>query len=137
MHDLMREHFARIGPAASVAQARDLMYEERVRHLPIVDEDGRLVGLVTHRDLVRDARIEAYERPVWLEQERLEGLPVARFMKTLVETVEPTTPIEEAGRRMLDNLYGSLPVVDDERLVGMLTEADFVRYAVGGFRPAA
>ena len=114
----------------SVARVRNLMYEHWVRHVPVVDGERRLVGLVTYRDLLRRSLIEQSDRPVWVEQEELEKTAADAVTQHIVDIVTPDTQLSEAGRLLLDSKKGCLPVVEDERLVGMLSETDFVRYLV-------
>jgi len=115
----------------SIALARDIMGLGRIRHLPVVDGEGYLVGLVTHR-LLLSAWLghgrPASEKPHEIDEE----VPVEMMMDKRIKTVTPSTPAELAARIMEENKYGCLPVVeseDDQKLVGILTEADFVRFA--------
>lgn len=132
VRDLMTVDLVTASPADSVAHVRDLMYAHWVRHVPVVDGEGALVGLVTYRDLLRRALIERSDRPVWVEQEELEQMDVDSVTQHVVDEVTPDTDLAEAGRLLLDNKKGCLAVVEDGRLVGMLSEADFVRYLVAG-----
>lgn len=106
----------------NLALADELLRLHRIRHLPVVRE-GKLVGLITHRDLLRAAaerRGDPSHRPIW----------AADIMVREVRTVRPDTPLRDAIGLMLDNKFGCLPVVgEDGALVGLLTEADLVRYA--------
>lgn len=91
----------------------------RIRHLPVT-RDGRLVGLVTHRDLLR-AAIAGVEHTVYAKD----------VMTREIRTVSDEMPLTEAARVMLDNKFGCLPVVDaNNRLVGLVTESDLVRFAL-------
>src|ERR1700722_5417572 len=89
--------------------ADDIMRLGRVRHLPVLDDDGqRLVGIVTQRDLFRDP------------------LAVKDVMATAVVTVMPDASLSYAARLLTERKIGCLPVVENGRLVGILTEGDFV-----------
>lgn len=131
VRDLMSVDLVTASPSDSVAHVRNLMYEHWVRHVPVVDGEGALVGLVTYRDLLRRSLIERSDRPVWVEQEELEKLEADSVTQHIVDEVAPDTPIDEAGRLLLENKKGCLVVVDDGRLVGLLSEADFVRHVIG------
>lgn len=98
-----------------VPDAELLMRILHVRHLPVVDGERRLVGLVTQRDLSRAKGPETL---------------VSDVATRNVETCTPETMAREAGLRMLEHKYGCLPVVSDGRVIGILTESDFVRWAV-------
>ena len=129
VRDLMTEE---VVAEDSLAALRDLMYDRDVRHMPVVDRDRELVGLVTKRDLLRDSLIEQRDVPDFVEEVILERRRVGELMTTAVEAIEPDADIGEAARIMFENKFGCLPVVEGRRLVGILTEADFVRlFAVG------
>ena len=72
-----------------------------------------------------------FGNPVWVEQEELEKLEADTVTQHIVDEVSPDTELAEAGRLLLESKKGCVAVVDDERLVGILSEADFVRYLVG------
>src|SRR5262249_54558325 len=94
----------------------------RIRHLPVV-RGRKLVGLVTHRDLLRALARAAAEGP-------LETLWAMDVMQRDVMLVRPETPLRDAIRLSLRNKYGCLPVVDAAgELVGIVTHADFVQLA--------
>ncbi|MCI0434819.1 MAG: CBS and ACT domain-containing protein [Gemmatimonadetes bacterium] len=126
-----------VTPTTSIGEAIRAVRTNRIRHLPVV-EDGRLVGIVSERDL----RLAA--PPVWSEQreellQTLESKKVGEIMSTRVITAAPHTPVEEAARVLYENRIGALPVLDGEELVGILTETDLLRALVelfGGAKPA-
>jgi acetoin utilization protein AcuB len=111
-----------VSPATTAADAVALLRRYRIRHLPVVDGD-RVVGVVTDRDL----------RGVDLETR------VSTIMSRPVVVASPRTAIDKAARLLFDRRIGCLPVIDDGRLVGILTQTDAVaalvdvlRYRVGG-----
>jgi CBS domain-containing membrane protein len=126
--DLMTESVATLRPDDSIATLNDLMTSRHVRHVPIVDAEGDLVGLVSHRDLLRAALSRASELPVSAQRQILRHIRIEEIMIADPETTEPEVDLREAAQVMLENKYGCLPVVEGSRLVGILTEADFVRY---------
>ena len=137
VRDLMTSSVVTVRNDDTVATAYELMLENRFRHLVVLNEDGELVGLLTHRDLLRHALIERAELPVGLQRSILKRLQVEEVMTSEVETAEPGQWLHEAAQRMFENKYGCLPVVEDARLVGILTESDFVRFfALTEQRPA-
>jgi CBS domain-containing membrane protein len=132
VRDLMCDRVYAVRPDDDLATVRDLMDDHAVRHVPVIDEEGSLVGLVSQRDLLRAALIERADLPVIIERTLLERTHVSDVMTTYVETVSPDTELREAARQMLESKIGSLPVTDNDRLVGIVTEADFVRSYVDG-----
>ena len=128
VRDLMTPGVISVRPDDSVATAYELMLDHRFRHLAVIDRDGDLVGLLTHRDLLRHSLIERAELPLGLQRTVMRRIQVEEVMTSEVETVEPDKPLEEAALNMFENKYGCLPVVEGSRVVGILTEADFVRF---------
>jgi CBS domain-containing membrane protein len=127
----MTEKVYGVRPGDDLARLVDLMDDIHVRHVPVVDDDRVIVGLVSQRDLIREVLHESRELPFSEMRELLKRKNVRSIMTTDVETVEPETKIEDAGQLMLDNKLGCLPVAEGDRLVGILTEADFVKFTVG------
>ena len=107
----------------SIHLATSLMRLKHIRHLPVTDERGHLVGIVTARDLVR-AQADVLARA---HDARELSVPVARVMSENVWVVHPDTPVLEAARIMADHKFGCVPVVEGRRLVGILTEADLLK----------
>jgi CBS domain-containing membrane protein len=132
VRDLMTEDVLAVHPTDTLATLRALMAERDVRHMPVVNGDGELVGLVSERDLLRHSLIQQSDVPDFVEDTILERLKVRELMNTGVESTEADRDIREAAQVMLENKYGCLPVVEGERLVGILTEADFVRLFAEG-----
>jgi len=115
---------------AQLSLADDLMRAERIRHLPVLDEDGRLCGILSQRDMFRGALAQALGYGTAAQQKVLSMLRVKEVMTTEVVTTHPDAILAEAARIMIERKIGCLPVVDDGRLVGILTESDFVALAV-------
>ncbi|OGK83377.1 MAG: hypothetical protein A2W08_08705 [Candidatus Rokubacteria bacterium RBG_16_73_20] len=133
-----------IRAAAPAREAVELMRARRIRHLPVVDEAGRLVGIVTDRDLRQMVFDPAVQERLAELGEVLQARTVGEVMTWGVITVAPTTGIRAAARLMHEQKIGALPVVEDGRVVGMLTEHDvlrafeqLVRERVAGVRPLA
>jgi CBS domain-containing membrane protein len=128
VRDIMTSPVFAVGHTDNLKVVEDLMEWKHVRHLPVIAENDRLVGLITHRDLLR-ACVSSIAGISRQEQDALlRGIPVQEIMKAEVLTVSPGTDAREAAQIMLDRKIGCLPVVDGKRLVGILTEADYLRY---------
>ncbi len=119
-----------VGPETSVAEVWRTMSERRFRHMPVVDEDGRLIGMVSQRDLIAAAPLPA--GPVGAQAEH----PVSKLMRTEIDTVGAGCCAAQAARHMLRSKRSCLPVVDAEhKIIGILTEADYLRLATRGAPP--
>ena len=114
-----------VSPQATVADAVVLLEAHRIRHLPVMDVD-RLVGMITDRDVrlasMPRARMEPAQPDALLRLIRVE-----QVMSPDPTTAAPDMPIAEAARLMLERRYGGLPVVDDGRLVGIITQGDLLK----------
>jgi CBS domain-containing membrane protein len=110
--------------------ADDVMKYKHVRHLPVIDEDRRVVGLVTHRDLLA-AQISSRSSVTRDERRALqETVRVGEIMTRDVWTIGPNVPASIAAATLHDHKFGCLPVIDgDGTLVGIITEHDFLRFA--------
>lgn len=129
--DLMTREPIAVHARGDLATAHELMQDLHIRHLPVVDERGRVVGLLSHRDLLRESLFAEPSGPDFLTT--LQSIRIGDVMIRRVATVKPETDIRIAAQTMLDHKYGCLPVVEGRRhLVGILTEADFVRLLAAG-----
>ena len=131
VRDLMNTDLFTLGRNDKLSIADELMKQKRIRHIPVLDEDGKLCGVVSQRDLFRGALLRALGYGSRLEHQLLETMPVKEAMSTVLHSIGPEATISEAATKMLEHKIGCLPVVADDALVGILTEADFVRLASG------
>ena len=114
-------------PDLPVSKALTLMRAEHIRRLPVVNKGGRLVGIVSDRDLLLASPSPATSLSVWEITYLLGKLTVADVMTKKVITVTEDTPLEDAARIMADSKIGGLPVVRDGSLVGIITETDLFK----------
>jgi acetoin utilization protein AcuB len=119
-----------IGPEASVPQAIKIMHEGHIRRMPVVDEGGRLIGIVSEKDLLLASPSPATSLSVWEITYLLGEIKIRSVMTSKVITVTGDTPLEDAARIMADNKVGGLPVLADGALVGIITETDLFRVFV-------
>ena len=106
------------------------MREHNIRHVPVLDESGRLAGVLTHKGVLKQA-IKIANKFGMDELERQENkILVGDVMDVEPESVQPQMALAMAGRYFLKSKHGCLPVVEEGCLVGILTSADFVRLSV-------
>jgi len=108
--------------------AERLMKAGRIRHLPVVDGENRLIGLVTHRKVI-GAWVSHGDPVRERHADVARGIPVEMLMEKDVITTWPEAPASDAAHLIESRKIGCLPVLDEGKLVGIVTEADFVRFA--------
>lgn len=114
-----------------LASADDVMRLGHVRHVLAVDEDGALQGVVSQRDLFLGGLLRALGFGSRSKEQALDSLRVKDAMKTVLVTTTAATTLESAARLMTDNKIGCLPVLEGGKIVGILTEGDFVLWVAG------
>ena len=115
----------------SIARALDLMKEKKFRRIPIVSESGKLVGIVSDRDLKDVSPSLATTLDIWELHSALDKLRLGDVMTKKPWTVTPEMPIEKAALLMLEKKIEGLPVLDEKgALVGIVTEGDIFRALV-------
>jgi len=116
-----------ITPDVPVTDALSLMRERKIRRLPVLDSHSKLVGIVSDQDLLYASPSPVSSLSVWEMHYLLGKLKVEEVMTRKVITVTEDTPLEEAARIMADNKIGGLPVMRDDKLVGIVTETDLFK----------
>ncbi|BCG46167.1 CBS domain protein [Citrifermentans bremense] len=124
VRDRMTPNPITITPDISVTEALRLMGDKKIRRLPVVERNGKLVGIVSDRDLFQASPSPATSLAIWEIHDLLAKLTVDKTMTTEVITVTEETPLEEAARIMVDRRIGGLPVMKGDALVGIITESD-------------
>lgn len=125
--DLMSKPVFTIREDKHLQAVEEIMKWAHIRHVPVVDAQGRLVGIVSHRDLLGAAvstlavRISQAERTQHLAASRVNNM-----MRKPAATIGPDEPVQRAAQLMRQNKIGCLPVLDGEALVGIITEADLL-----------
>lgn len=132
--EIMTREVASLDENDTLSNLREAMRAMRFRHMPVTDGD-HLIGLVTERDLLKISTSSLW--PHQSEQDRALGerFRVRDVMVRDVLTVSPDTELAEAGRLLLRERIGCLPVVDDKNvLVGIVTSSDYIRVLVDAER---
>jgi len=129
VRELMSRNVVTVGPSDSCLEAVARMHRARVRHLPVVDAMGELIGVVTDRDLrhhLFDPRVLKEIGTIAVDR-LLKAVPVSDVMSSPVLSAESDDDVVEVARIMLEDKVGSLPVVENGRVVGIVTETDILR----------
>lgn len=124
--DLMTSSPITGDPQMPVLEARQLMAAKRIRHLLVMD-GAKLVGIVTDRDIRLNMPSPATSLSIWELNYLIARMTVSSVMTKKLITVGPRQDAREATLLMLDNKIGALPIVDQGRLVGIVTETDLLR----------
>ena len=128
--ELMTPDPVSVSPETPVSEVWKTMTERRFRHMPVVDEAGRLLGIVTQRDLLVAASTS--EGQLAFDDKK----PISELMHKEVDCVRPECCSSEAARHMMRTKRSCLPVLKEGAiLVGILTEADYLRLATRGVPP--
>jgi acetoin utilization protein AcuB len=115
-----------VTPETTMVKARDLLREHNIKQLPVVDRAGRLVGILTDRDIRSAWASPATTLSIYELTYVLQKLTVESVMVKNVITTTPDATIERAAKIMHDNKIGSLPVVEGDRVVGIITSSDLM-----------
>lgn len=128
--DVMTRPVISVGTATTVAEASQLLVDRGFTAAPVLDDDGRLVGIVTEADLLRD-RIAPDSRriPSQAPSRRYRATCVADVMTSPVESLTAGADIADAARIMVDERIRCLPIVDGYGVVGVITRRDLLRAA--------
>lgn len=126
VRNLMTVDPGTVQPDDALVVASQLMRLGRIRHLPVVDEAGNVVGILSDRDLAAGPYLRAAGIDFANESRLLDRIQVREVMAQRVASTAPDAPLEEAAKLMNLRKVSCLPVLDGEELVGILTERDFV-----------
>lgn len=108
--DIMTSHVISVSPTAAIREVADLLAEYRISGVPVVDEQGQLLGVVTEADLISK-----------------QGKTATDIMSARVVTVHEATPVDEIAQILTSNRFKRVPVMRDDKLVGIVSRADIVR----------
>jgi CBS domain-containing membrane protein len=128
--DLMTREMFTLREEDSLKTARSMMSLARIRHIPIVNDRLEFIGLVTHRDILSATISKFADVDKKTRDEIDEGIPASEIMRTDVTIISPDTSLRDAAEILLNHKYGCLPVVEEGVLVGIITEADFLKLTI-------
>jgi len=116
-----------VAPDMPIMEALNLMKTKQIRRMPVVDSQGKLIGIVSTKDLINASPSQATSLSVWEINYLIGKISVNKVMTKAVLTVTEETPIEEAARLMVDNKVGGLPVMKNDKMTGIITESDLFK----------
>jgi CBS domain-containing protein len=135
VRDIMQTKVVTISVTERLSTVEDIMTLGRVRHIPVV-HGGRLVGVLSQRDLLRASLSELGTYGTEARRAFLHAIEIERVMSTPAITIGPDAGVQLAARLMADHRIGCLPVVENEQFVGLVTETDVLVWVAGsGSRP--
>lgn len=128
VRDLMTTDVVTLQRSDKLIVADDVMRLGRIRHLPIVDAEGKLVGVLSQRDLFHNGLLKALGHGARAQGSMLDAIAIEEVMRREVITTTPETSLREAACVMQERKIGCLVVMEGARLAGILTESDFVKF---------
>jgi acetoin utilization protein AcuB len=123
----MTRHPLTLEPEVTINDALEFMRREKVRRVPVVDKKGKLVGVVTHNDLMQASPSPVTSLSVWELTYLLSKITVQEVMKKDVVTATEDMTLEEAARLVVERKISCLPVLRGQDLVGIITESDLFK----------
>jgi len=114
----------------SLNDAFEVMVGKNIRHIPIVDDDKCVLGLVTQRDVLAAIEPEAIQKAKSASHEVRSSVNLSEIMSKNVSVIHQSDSLRQAALYLQAHKYGCLPVVDDDRLVGIITDSDFIDIAI-------
>ena len=130
VRDIMQTKIVTISASDTLSTVEDIMTLGHVRHMPVV-RGGRLVGVVSERDLLRISLSHLNEFGKDHRRAFLHAVEIERVMSAPPFVIGPGATVKEAARMMAERKIGCLPVLEDEKFVGLVTETDVLRHFAG------
>ena len=132
VRDIMQTSYVTVSAGDTLSTVEDIMTLGGVRHMPVV-RGGALVGVVSERDLLRASLSNLTEFGHEERRAFLQVVEITRVMSTPPVIISPEAEIEQAARLLTEKKIGCLPVVEDGKLIGLLTETDVLRCIAGSW----
>jgi CBS domain-containing protein len=127
VRDIMAKEVATLNVDDELSLAEDIMHLGRIRHLPVMDGE-KLVGIISERDLFKASLASVIDYDYQIKRDYMKTVVIKEVMQTSLITISPEASVKEAVQLMLQHKIGCLPVVEGERMVGLVTETDILRY---------
>lgn len=127
--DLMSTDLVTLKENDSLAKAKELMHEKNIRNIPIVNDDGECLGMLTQREYLRHAFHLVSQFGTQQISKKEQQTPISNAMNKDILTISPDMELSAAVEFFIENKYGCLPVTQKNKLIGILTPIDFVKLA--------
>ena len=143
--DIMTKDVITVKKDTSLTELADILYKKNINGVPVVDDDGDLIGIICETDLIRNNKklhiptvfalfdaVFYLERPKKMEKEieRISATTVGELYVKKPVTVDETTPIDEIATIMTEKKIYTLPVMKEKRMVGIIGKSDIIRTLV-------
>lgn len=128
--DIMSTDLITLQEHDTLQSARSIMEQARIRHVPIVDAENQFCGLITHRDILSATVSQLAGIDKATQNEIDAGIPIREVMRKDTQTIDAEEDLLKAAQILLHNKYGCLPVLKKNRLIGIITEADFITLTI-------
>ncbi len=126
--DLMSRNPHTLLRSNTLSDAKSMMSALDIRHIPIIDSNKKVLGVVTHRDVLAAQESSLHKVPI--EESHTLNTPLHQVMHTRIQTVDPRAGLKQSALYMQKHKIGCLPVVEKGALVGIITDSDFVSIAI-------
>lgn len=130
VEEFMTSELSTLRETDSLGAARKIMTEKHIRHIPVTDDQGKLLGLVTQRDVLAATEPELLNQEEGASHAHGADIRLSNIMRREVSVINKTDSLRKAAIYMQSHKYGCLPVVSDHRLVGIITDSDFIDIAI-------
>lgn len=127
VNEIMSENVITLKASENISAARKIMNKEHIRHMPVVDDSNYPVGIITHRDILRAQDSDLSGNNHSIDDEHI---LLADIMSREISYVLSQEPLRVAGLKLQKNKFGCLPVMEKDKLVGIITDYDFVGIAI-------
>lgn len=130
VEEFMTSELCTLRETDSLNDVWEIMTTKHIRHVPVTDDDGKLLGLVTQRDVLAASEPEQLRQESNPSHVRATDIRLSDLMIRDVSIINKTDSLRKAAMYMQAHKYGCLPVVSDDRLVGIITDSDFIDIAI-------
>ena len=124
VNEIMSTELITLEPGDSVSKAAETMTKNNIRHIPVVDPQNQVIGIISQRDVLKAGAFSSQISKPTLD------CPISDIMTEEILTTHPKDSLRAAGLTLQKHKYGCLPVVDNDVLVGIITDSDFVGVAI-------